>query len=316
MGRTGIRPRRQSVRGRRRRAGPALGRSHRGVPGQPAPCPASSEPSRSPTAPTAPAWSSPPPTAGPGPRRRASTSGTIARVRSPDGTSHSRSGRSTSRTRPTNAPAPSGRKQARRETPGSQRRSPRGHPAATDGRGSTGAAATEKDGPDEARSSPAAGPDRGRGSACSGGCPSRALRGTRRGVRGSCARLAIAGRSGRSRVPAVRDHRQPVPPRAVVDPRHDRRERDHPQPHVRRHGGTARGARDWRGSWTALVPVAAFVLVIDRTQVPAEEAALVASFGASYDAYRAAVPRWLDARSLRGLGSRRGTRAPSAAGRA
>ncbi len=59
----------------------------------------------------------------------------------------------------------------------------------------------------------------------------------------------------------------------------------------------------WRGSWTALVPVAAFVLVIDRTQVPAEEAALVASFGASYDAYRAAVPRWLDARSLRGLRS-------------
>ncbi len=72
----------------------------------------------------------------------------------------------------------------------------------------------------------------------------------------------------------------------------------------------------WRGSWTALAPVAAFVLVIDRTQVPAEEAALVASFGASYDAYRAAVPRWLDARSIRGLGSRRDTRVPSAAGRA
>jgi protein-S-isoprenylcysteine O-methyltransferase Ste14 len=54
-----------------------------------------------------------------------------------------------------------------------------------------------------------------------------------------------------------------------------------------------------RGSWTALLPVAAFITVIDRVQVAAEETALVAKFGAEYDAYRAAVPRWLDGRSLR-----------------
>ncbi len=53
-----------------------------------------------------------------------------------------------------------------------------------------------------------------------------------------------------------------------------------------------------RGSWAALAPVAVFVLVIDRTQIPAEETALQAQFGAEYDAYRAAVPRWLDRRTL------------------
>ncbi len=53
-----------------------------------------------------------------------------------------------------------------------------------------------------------------------------------------------------------------------------------------------------KGSWTALVPVAAFVTVIDRHQITAEEAALQAQFGAEYTAYRAAVPRWLDRRSL------------------
>jgi protein-S-isoprenylcysteine O-methyltransferase Ste14 len=52
-----------------------------------------------------------------------------------------------------------------------------------------------------------------------------------------------------------------------------------------------------RGSWAALVPVAAFVLTIDRWQITAEEQALAANFGADYDAYRAAVPRWLSARS-------------------
>jgi protein-S-isoprenylcysteine O-methyltransferase Ste14 len=54
----------------------------------------------------------------------------------------------------------------------------------------------------------------------------------------------------------------------------------------------------WRRSWAALVPVAAFVLLIDRTQVQAEEAALHERFGSAYDAYRAATPRWLDHRSL------------------
>jgi len=52
-----------------------------------------------------------------------------------------------------------------------------------------------------------------------------------------------------------------------------------------------------RGSWAALVPVVAFVLVTDRVQIASEEAALLARFGADYEAYRARVPRWL------GLGS-------------
>jgi len=55
----------------------------------------------------------------------------------------------------------------------------------------------------------------------------------------------------------------------------------------------------WGGSWSALLPVAAFVAVIDRVQIRAEESALHAKFGLAYDAYRAATPRWLDARSLR-----------------
>jgi protein-S-isoprenylcysteine O-methyltransferase Ste14 len=48
-----------------------------------------------------------------------------------------------------------------------------------------------------------------------------------------------------------------------------------------------------RGSWMAVLPVGAFVLVIDRLQIAAEESALLAKFGADYEAYRAAVPRWL-----------------------
>lgn len=47
------------------------------------------------------------------------------------------------------------------------------------------------------------------------------------------------------------------------------------------------------GSWNALIRVAAFNLLIDRIQIPAEESALVANFGADYEAYRATVPRWL-----------------------
>jgi protein-S-isoprenylcysteine O-methyltransferase Ste14 len=53
--------------------------------------------------------------------------------------------------------------------------------------------------------------------------------------------------------------------------------------------------RDWR----ALLPLAAFVAFLDRFQVAAEERALAATFGADYDAYRAAVPRWIGARSVR-----------------
>jgi protein-S-isoprenylcysteine O-methyltransferase Ste14 len=48
-----------------------------------------------------------------------------------------------------------------------------------------------------------------------------------------------------------------------------------------------------RGAWLALLPVAAFVALIDRVQIAAEEKALSARFGADYDAYRAQVPRWL-----------------------
>ena len=53
-----------------------------------------------------------------------------------------------------------------------------------------------------------------------------------------------------------------------------------------------------RGSWKALLPVAGFTLVIDRVQIAAEETALLAHFGADYEAYLRAVPRWLDGRSL------------------
>lgn len=53
-----------------------------------------------------------------------------------------------------------------------------------------------------------------------------------------------------------------------------------------------------RGSWRALLPVAAFTLATDRLQVAAEETALLARFGDDYGAYCASVPRWLGLRSL------------------
>ena len=48
-----------------------------------------------------------------------------------------------------------------------------------------------------------------------------------------------------------------------------------------------------QGGWLPFLPVAAFVAVIDRTQIPAEEHAMSWSFGKTYDSYRAATPRWL-----------------------
>ena len=54
-----------------------------------------------------------------------------------------------------------------------------------------------------------------------------------------------------------------------------------------------------RGSWAGVLPIAAFVAVIDRFQVAAEERALAERFGADYETYRASVPRWLGSRSLR-----------------
>jgi protein-S-isoprenylcysteine O-methyltransferase Ste14 len=53
----------------------------------------------------------------------------------------------------------------------------------------------------------------------------------------------------------------------------------------------------WRGGWTAWVPAAAFTLLMDRSQIPAEERALRELFGAEYEDYCAAVPRWLGRRS-------------------
>lgn len=48
-----------------------------------------------------------------------------------------------------------------------------------------------------------------------------------------------------------------------------------------------------RGGLLTLLPVAAFVVLVDRLQVPAEEAAMERNFGEEYTAYRARVPRWL-----------------------
>ncbi|WP_040164392.1 methyltransferase family protein [Microbacterium gorillae] len=48
-----------------------------------------------------------------------------------------------------------------------------------------------------------------------------------------------------------------------------------------------------RRSVLALVPVVGFVAVIDRTQIPTEEAALDSRFGRSYRRYRSRTPRWI-----------------------
>lgn len=48
-----------------------------------------------------------------------------------------------------------------------------------------------------------------------------------------------------------------------------------------------------RGGWTTPVPVAGFVVLIDRLQIQPEEAALRELFGAEYTTYCDSVPRWL-----------------------
>ena len=48
-----------------------------------------------------------------------------------------------------------------------------------------------------------------------------------------------------------------------------------------------------RGGLLPLAPVAAFVAVIDRLQIPAEEQAMSSTFGPAYDSYRSSTPRWL-----------------------
>ena len=52
------------------------------------------------------------------------------------------------------------------------------------------------------------------------------------------------------------------------------------------------------GAKRALLPVAVFTIAIDRLQIAAEESALITKFGPEYEAYRAAVPRWLGVRSF------------------
>ena len=54
----------------------------------------------------------------------------------------------------------------------------------------------------------------------------------------------------------------------------------------------------WRGSWAALLPLAGFVVLMDRSQIRAEEAALLEKFGPAYSAYRDTSPRWIDRRSF------------------
>lgn len=56
-----------------------------------------------------------------------------------------------------------------------------------------------------------------------------------------------------------------------------------------------------RGSALGLLPAAAYVLVMETGQIPREEAALAATFGTEFDAYRAEVPRWVDSRCLNTL---------------
>ena len=54
-----------------------------------------------------------------------------------------------------------------------------------------------------------------------------------------------------------------------------------------------------RRSPSALIPLAGFVWLIDRHQIPAEEKALEDRFGRTYLDYQRHVPRWLGRRSAR-----------------
>lgn len=49
-----------------------------------------------------------------------------------------------------------------------------------------------------------------------------------------------------------------------------------------------------RRSWPAVVPLVVYVVVMDRTQIPAEERALREKFGADYNDYARRVPRWVN----------------------
>lgn len=54
----------------------------------------------------------------------------------------------------------------------------------------------------------------------------------------------------------------------------------------------------WLGRAASILPAVAFVIWIDRLQVPAEEKALREIFAVSYDEYVALVPRWLGLRQF------------------
>lgn len=56
-----------------------------------------------------------------------------------------------------------------------------------------------------------------------------------------------------------------------------------------------------RRSWSAALPAAVYVAIMDQTQIPAEEAALRGTFGSAYDDYAGRVPRWLRPLSKRGV---------------
>ena len=49
----------------------------------------------------------------------------------------------------------------------------------------------------------------------------------------------------------------------------------------------------WRKSLLAVVPAMMYIAMIDRFQIPAEEAVLKEKFEATYEDYARRVPRWL-----------------------
>lgn len=53
------------------------------------------------------------------------------------------------------------------------------------------------------------------------------------------------------------------------------------------------GIAVWLGSLPGLLPIAAFIVYIDRVQIAAEEEAMKEIFGDRYAAYRRQVRRWL-----------------------
>ena len=57
----------------------------------------------------------------------------------------------------------------------------------------------------------------------------------------------------------------------------------------------------WRRSALALLPAAGVVLLLDRVQIPAEEAALERAFGQRYRRYQEQVPRWVSGRTIQRL---------------